>query len=39
MGARTTEEVFTICQPKEMPVLSGRSLVPWLCGVLKWYLH
>lgn len=39
MGFKTTEEVFAIYKPEKKSILLGKSLVPWLCDVLKKYLH
>ena len=39
MGSGTTQEVFLICQPKEMLILLGQNSVPWLCDVFERYLH
>ena len=39
VGFGTTQEVFAICQPKEVPILSGRGLVPRLYGILEKYVY
>ena len=39
VGSGTTQEVFIVCQPEEMLILSEKSSVPWLYGVLKRHPH
>ena len=39
MSAKTTQKFLTIYQLEEIPILSGRDLVPRLCGIFKRYLH